>query len=154
MAPSEIPTLTFRGIAYRYSDYDTPFWARSNTKPGRWHLPGDGPTQYLSLSTAAAWAELIRAEDLHRQEEMMLVYMPIWEASIEQAAIVDYSDFPLAEAAGFAPDALVDDDHTRCQLEGQRLRSLGYPALIAPSAALPADLSATLFGPRLGLDWT
>jgi len=154
MAPSRIPTIGFRDIAYRYSNYDTPFWARANTRPGRWHVPGDGPTQYLSLSTDAAWAELIRAEDLRDEREVALVSMPIWQARIDQAAVVDYSDFGTAEAAGFAPDALVDDDHARCQREGRRLRGIGYTGVLAPSAALAGESSLTLFGARLAIAWS
>lgn len=34
-------------ITHRYSSYDTPFWPRENTQPGRWHAHGAGATQYL-----------------------------------------------------------------------------------------------------------
>jgi hypothetical protein len=149
----ERPVTGFEGVAFRYSNYDTPFWARPNTDPGRWHRAGEQATQYLACVPAGAWAELARAEDLRGDEDLALVRMPIWVARIHQQGIVDYRDFDRAEAAGFAPDALVDDDHARCQAEGTRLRVLGYRGVLAPSAALPGALNLTLFGPRVMSSW-
>lgn len=153
MAREPLNAITIKELAYRYSNYDTPFWARGNTQPGRWHVPGDGPTQYLSFSTDGAWAELIRAEDLRTEEEVALVSMPLWQARVEQAAVVDYADFARADAAGFPAEALIDDDYERCQREGRRLRGLGYRGVVAPSAALPGTLNLTLFGGRIAIDW-
>jgi hypothetical protein len=148
-----IPTTTVESIAYRYSNYDTPFWARSNTRPGRWHLVDDGPTQYLSLSTNGSWADLLRTEDLRTEAEAAMVQMPLWQARIDQSYVVDYSDFGAAESAGFPPSALVDDDQARCRVEGRRLRALGYSGVLAPSAALPGEISLTLFGPKVSIGW-
>src|SRR5262245_37715829 len=64
-----LPLVDVDAIAHRYSSYDTPFWARENSEPGRWHVRGDGPTQYLSLSSDGAWAELIRNERLTSEDE-------------------------------------------------------------------------------------
>ena len=66
---------------------------------------------------------------------------------------VDYSTFEKAEAAGFPPDALIDDDRSRCQAEGRRLRSEGRAGVISPSAALPGSMNITLFGRRVGVKW-
>lgn len=145
--------VTVEDVLIRYSNYDTPFWVRENTKAGRWHMPGDGPTQYLSFTTDGAWADLIRAENLRNEEVVRLVHMPLWQARIDQSNIVDYSTFELAESSGFPADALVDDDHGRCRAEGKSLRDDGYAGVIAPSAALPGELTLTLFGPRVSIDW-
>jgi RES domain-containing protein len=139
-------------VAWRYSNYDTPFWARTNTRDGRWNASREASVQYLSLEPNAAWAELIRAEDLREERDVSMVRMPIWVAKVN-AVVVDYSTFAKAESAGFAPDALIDDDWTRCQGEGRRLRDLGYGGVIAPSAALPGAINVTLFGPRILWDW-
>lgn len=153
-ARPEPRTVGYQALAaFRYSDYDTPFWARPNTAAGRWNHPGEDATQYLSLHPDGAWAALARAEDLQSDKELALVRMPIWVASISEHAIVDYSDFARAEEAGLAPEALVDDDYTRCQAEGQRLRRLGYRGVLAPSAALPGLLNLTLFGSRIVSGW-
>lgn len=148
------PVVTLdNAIAHRYSSYDTPFWARENTQPGRWHARGDGPTQYLSLSTDGAWAELIRNEELRTEDEVAMASVSMWAVAVSQAMIVDYSSFARAAAAGFAPRALVDENYRRCQQEGARLRQLGYTGVLAPSAALPGAVNLTLFGPRMASTW-
>lgn len=140
-------------IGYRYSNYDTPFWVRPNTTDGRWHVAGDGPTQYLSLSTEGAWAELIRTEELRSEDEVAMVRMPLWEARLDVGTVVDYSDFGRAEVAGLDPEALITDGWAPCQQEGRRLRELGYSGVLAPSAALPGVRNLTLFGPKVAVDW-
>jgi RES domain-containing protein len=140
-------------IYYRYSSYDVPFWVRPNTTDERWHKSGDGPTQYLSATPDGAWAELIRNENLRSEADLQLVQMPLWQASVEQGRIANYGDFALAEEAGFSPEALVDDDQTRCQEEGQRLRKSGVAGVLYPSAALPGEQNLVLFGPRILLPW-
>lgn len=149
------PVCRYEGLsAFRYSSYDTPFWARANSTSGRWHEAGEIATQHLALHPDGAWAELARAEDLRTDADLALVRMPIWVARISEQLVADYHDFAAAERAGVPPDALVDDDHARCQAEGRRLRGLGLRGVIAPSAALPGHLNLTLFGPRVMSAWT
>lgn len=78
--------------------------------------------------------------------------IPIWVAAINEV-LVDYSTFEKADAAGFAADALVDDDWSRCQDEGRRLRELGYGGVMTPSAALPGATNVVIFGPRILWAW-
>lgn len=144
---------SFEEPGFRYSSYDTPFWVRPNSEPGRWHLPGDGPTQYLSTTVEGAWAELIRAEGLRTQDEVDLVKMPMWVAELHVQRIADYRTFQLADDAGFRPKALIEDSYGRCQEEGARLREAGFQGVIAPSAALPGGRNLTLFGPRIASTW-
>lgn len=154
MAASARPKPVHLNVtACRYSNYDTPFWARENTLAGRWHVPGDGPTQYLSLSVEGAWAELIRAEDLRSEEQVSQVRMSIWQVAVDQQLVVDYSDFAKAEQAGFKPEHLVSEDYRACQREGKRLRQLGHQGVLAPSAALVEATNLTLFGPRIAVAW-
>lgn len=154
MAPEKRPPVVDVDIiAHRYSSYDTPFWARENTEPGRWHARGDGPTQYLSQSTDGAWAELIRNEELTTEDEAAMVSVQMWAVAVNQAMIVDYSTFDRADAAGFDAEALVDEDYARSQQEGSRLRRLGYSGILAPSAALPDAINLTLFGPKMASTW-
>jgi hypothetical protein len=82
-----------------------------------------------------------------------MVRMPLWVLKLSEERIADYSSFDKAEGADFPPDAQIDDDWARCQAEGERLRDLGYRGVIAPSAALPGDLTLTLFGGRRAVDW-
>jgi RES domain-containing protein len=154
MAPKPKPTSTqFDELGFRYSNYDTPFWVRPNSESGRWHRIDDGPTQYLSTTVEGAWAELIRAEDLRSEQEVALVRMPMWVANVHVQPIADYATFEKSEAAGFSPDALIDDDYSRCQEEGMRLRTAGFQGVLAPSAALPGAVNLTLFGPRIASSW-
>jgi hypothetical protein len=154
MAREPKPRLAqFDEVAFRYSNYDTPFWVRPNSEPGRWHWVGDGATQYLSTTVDGAWAELIRAEELRSEQEIELVRMPMWVAEVHVQRIADYSTFEKAEAAGFPPDALIDDDHSRCREEGRRLREGGFQGVVAPSAALSDSNNLTLFGPRIASTW-
>jgi hypothetical protein len=152
MAP-EPPQTALRTVAFRHSRFPTPFWARPNAQPGRWHAPGDGPTQYLSLSPEGAWAELIRREDVSDDDAVAAIRVPIWIASIAADGLADYRDLGRAEAAGLSAEALVDEDYGPCQREGRRLRSLGYDGVITPSAALPGAVNVTLFGGRYAMRW-
>src|SRR5215203_165778 len=153
MARDSPGSTLFDGVAFRYSNYDTPFWVRSNSEPGRWHRGGEGPTQYLSTTVEGAWAELIRAEGLGSEAEVSLIRMPMWVAEVHVQRIADYGTFEKAADAGFPPEALIEDDHTRCQAEGRRLREAGYQGVLAPSAALPDALNLTLFGAKVASSW-
>jgi RES domain-containing protein len=154
MAPDPKPERAeFKDVAFRYSNYDTPFWVRPNSEAGRWHLVGDGPTQYLSATVEGSWAELIRAEGLLSEAEVALVRMPMWVAEIQVPRLADYSTFERADLAGFPPTALVEDDYSRCQQEGYRLREAGFQGVLAPSAALPGSVNLTIFGPRIASTW-
>lgn len=154
MGPEPSPKATsVAGAFFRYSSYDVPFWARSNTSSERWYSAGDGPTQYLSATPDGAWAELIRNENLRSEADLDLVQMALWQAQIEQGRIADYGDFEAAEEAGFDPEALIHDDQTQCRQEGRRLRDAGFAGLIYPSAALPGEQNLVLFGARILLPW-
>jgi hypothetical protein len=107
----------------------------------------------MAFHPEAAWADLIRHEGLETEDEIALVRMKMWALELSQGGFVDYSTFDTAEEAGFPPDALVDDDRRRCQVEGQRLRAEGYQGVIAPSAALPGALNVTIFGRRFKAAW-
>jgi RES domain-containing protein len=143
----------FGETGFRYANYDTPLWARNNKAPARWHVPGDGATQYISLHPDGAWAELVRKEHLQTDEELALVRMMMWAVTLHQQNLVNYSTFAIAEEAGFPPDALVDDDHLRCQAEGKRLRDLKYAGVVCPSAAIPGVLNVAIFGRRFKSMW-
>lgn len=145
--------IAYDDVAFRWSDYDTPLWARPNTSALRWNKARTTPTEYLSLTTDGSWAELIRAEELRTPDELRVVSMPMWVLRVRETSIADYSTFERAEAAGFPPDALVDEDYSRCQDEAERLQNAGFRGVLAPSAALPSAVNLTLFGSRLSVEW-
>lgn len=154
MARDPAPTsIDVTGTFFRYSSYDVPFWVRPNTTNERWHLNGDGVTQYLSATTDGAWAELIRNENLRAESDLSFVAMALWQAKIEQTRIADYHDFEAADLAGFDPEALIHDDQSVCREEGRRLRQAGFSGVLYPSSALPGEENLALFGPRIALPW-
>lgn len=152
MAP-EPDAIAFSDVAFRYADYDTPLWVRPNTENGRWHMARTQPTQYLCLSPDGCWADLIRQEDLRTEIDVALIRMLLWVLKIDEERIADYRTFEKAEAAGFPPDALIDEDWERCQAEAERLKDLGFRGVLSPAAALPGDTALTLFGGRRAVAW-
>lgn len=152
MARSPV-AVPFSDVAFRYADYDTPLWVRPNTCDGRWHSARTVPTQYLCLSPDGSWADLIRQENLRTEPEAAFIRMPLWVLKIAEERIADYSTFEKAEAAGFPPDALIDEDWERCQSEAGRLRDLGFRGVLSPAAALPGETALTLFGGRRAVGW-
>jgi hypothetical protein len=154
MAPEPTPeSVEFDDVAFRYSNYDTPFWVRPNSEDGRWHRAGEGSTQYLSTSVEGAWAELIRATEITSEPEVALIRMPMWVAQVHLMRLADYGTFERAADAGFPPEALIDEDYSRCQAEGRRLREAGFQGVLSPSAALPGSTNLTIFGPRIASSW-
>lgn len=134
-------------VAFRYCDYDVPFWVRPNTRPGRWHRVGDGPTQYWSLTPEGAWAELIRYEALTTEADLDQVRMPIWVCRVASRGIVDFRRATARERYNLTQDNITSDDWTTCQRAGAEVRQ-GFRGVITPSAALPGATNLTLFGAR------
>jgi RES domain-containing protein len=107
----------------------------------------------MSLDAQAPFAEILRNEDLRTEEEASHYSTTIWQLQVDDGSIVDYSTFELADAAGFEAEALVSDDHERCQAEAEWLVGEGARGLLSPSAALAGSINLTLFGPRVAVSW-
>ncbi len=145
---------TWSGTAYRVTSYDVPLWVIPNRRAGRWNRAGEGCTQYLALDAEAPWAEQLRYEDLRSEDDAGHYLSSLWQLRLDLGAVVDYSGFELAERAGFPPEALVEDDYERCQVEAGRLVGIGAIAVLSPSAALPGSTNLTVFGPRVQVSWS
>jgi RES domain-containing protein len=141
------------GIGYRATSYDVPLWVNPNRRSGRWNLAGGECTQYMSLDAQAPIAEMLRHEDLRTDDLASHYRTTLWQMRIDEGCVVDYSTFEKAQAAGFPPEALVEDDHERCQAEALWLIDRGVRALLSPSAALVGSVSLTIFGPRVHIPW-
>lgn len=153
--PRKPPTFTaWSGMGYRATTYDVPLWVHPNRRDGRWNIAGQGSTQYFSGDPEAPYAELMRHENLRTETEAATYRAHLWQGQIDESSIVDYGTFRKAEEAGFPAEALVEDDHERCQEEAAWLRSHGATGLITPSAALPGSVNVTLFGPRVEIPWS
>lgn len=149
------PTITpWSGIVYRATSYDVPLWVNPNRRAGRWNIAGGECTQYMSLDANAPIAEMLRHEDLRTDEAASHYTTTLWQIRVDEVWMVDYSTFEKAQAAGFPPEALVEDDHERCQAEAQWLTDHGVGALLSPSAALVGSINLTVFGPRVHIPWT
>lgn len=140
-------------MAFRWTTYDVPFWARRNSRAGRWHRIGDLPTQYWSLTPDAAWAELIRHEDLYEEAELDLVRMPLWVCRVPKSSLVDLHVQELRERYELDGADLLDDDWSACQRARAALEA-DARGVIAPSSALPQHANLTLFGARRAINWT
>jgi RES domain-containing protein len=149
--PAIVP---WSGRAYRATSYDVPLWVNANRRSGRWNIARRGCTQYMSLDALAPMAEMLRHENLRTDEEASHYRTTLWQIRVDEGCAVDYSTFEKAEAAGFPPEALVEDDHERCQAEAQWLVDQGIRAILTPSAALAGSTNLTLFGPRYPVPWT
>jgi RES domain-containing protein len=154
MAPR--PGPTFVGVdlvVYRITSYDVPLWVNANRRSGRWNIAGGPPTQYMALDSEAPFAEILRHEDLRTEDAAAHYRSTVWQMRIVSEMIVDYSSFAAADTAGFEAEALVGDDHERCQEEAQWLIERGARGVLSPSAALPGSVNLTLFGPRVAVPW-
>lgn len=136
-------------VAFRWADYDTPFWARPNRSAGRWNALGDGPTQYWCLDPLAPWAELIRHEGLREEPELDLLRATLWAARWSIGPLADLGTFENAARWGVAARVLVDDDQRACRILAAELRARGFAGLLAPSAALPGSVTLVVFRPRI-----
>lgn len=135
-------------VAFRYSSYDVPFWVRPNSRAGRWNVPGDGPTQYWSLTPDGAWAELIRFEELRSEGELDFVRIAIWVCRVPTMRLVDLREPETCGRYGLGVTDLTGDDWSRCQAASKAIRSDGARGILTPSAAQPSTVNVTLFGPR------
>ncbi|HYQ77484.1 MAG TPA: RES family NAD+ phosphorylase [Solirubrobacterales bacterium] len=147
------PHFSLQARVYRATSYDVPLRVAANRRSGRWNIAGAGTVQYLCLDAEAPYAEKIRHEDLRSEAEAGTYTVALWELEVNEGLVVDYGTFEKAEAAGFPAEALVDDDHERCQKEARRLASLGARGVLSPSAALPGSTNLTLFGQRVEVRW-
>lgn len=149
-----LPTVAADLVAFRWCSYDVPFWARPNTRPGRWNRAGDEPTQYWSLSPESCWADLIRHENLRTESDLDLVRMPFWVCRVSSMLIVDFTDRETCVRYGVTGDELVADDYAPCQELGALVRARSSAlGVIAPSAALLGHRNLTLFGARRPIMW-
>jgi RES domain-containing protein len=138
---------------YRATSYDVPLRVAANRRSGRWNVAGASPVQYLCLDAQAPFAETMRHEGLRTEVDVGHYEVTLWELEVNEGIVVDYRTFEKAECAGFPAEALVDDDHERCQVEARRLMNLGAQGVLTPSAALPGSINLTLFGPRVEVRW-
>jgi len=117
---------------YRHADPRFPFlWESRDQPPARWNAEGQGPVQYLADTPDGAWAEFLRHEGITDAEDLPGIERDLWavELPVEREPMTA-PDLPVRTLEGGT------DTYPACQAEARRLRELGAPGLIAPSAAL------------------
>lgn len=100
---------------YRHAAYDTPWWANPSRRPGRYHGPGDPPTQYLSLHPLGPAAEMLRHHVGPASiQDADTVLLNLWAAQVSQDGVITV-DFETCGQFGITPEDLVDEDYRPCQ---------------------------------------
>jgi hypothetical protein len=100
----------------------------------------------LVAAPAHLWAETLRFHGVTNPDEAREWIQRPWVANLDLPDDTLEIDFDNAAAHGLDPDALVDDDHARCQ---RWVTTLDVPAIVVPSAALPGTRNIVAFGPRV-----
>lgn len=147
--------VTVEGSTFRQVALDQPpLWhdaglGRSPQQPaGRWHRRGHAFAQYMAMSPAGAWAELIRYFSLRTPQAVVEQRRSLWQTHVELDDVANLSTFDHWVDCGLDPAAAVADDHTECQKIADWLTDSGYRGVLAPSAALPGSINLTVFGGR------
>lgn len=152
-AATPVP-VQLTGVLYRIANYDTPFWGRANTEPGRYHRPEPGRSvQYWSTTPHTAWAEHLRSELIASAEDLQGMRSRLWAAYWRLDRLADLTTTPWREWCGVTGRALTAQSHKQCQAAGARVQAEGLSGLIAPSAALAGGINVVVFGPRAAGDW-
>jgi len=121
--------MATRVRSFRVCDRRYPFlWATSDQPPGRWHDAGEGPCHYLSTTAKAAWAEIVRHEEIRNEEDLEDLCLTLWE--------VDVPDVFVAPSLGLNTLTGGEASYALCRAEARRLRAGGVLGVKATSAAL------------------
>lgn len=121
-------------------------WFRSPaTYGGRYHRAGSRGAWYASSKERAAWAELFRH---HRSTELspLEVRRRVGRATVRDLKVLDLTDRSIRARLGVTEEDLIDDDLALCQAIGEAARAAGFDGILAPSAALPGEMTLAVFG--------
>lgn len=127
-------------IGYRHADPRYPFlWESAGQPAARWHDEGEGPAHYLASTPDAAWAELLRHEEITDAADLETIQRAMWAVEVPHAMLPEVR-LPLRTLRGGART------YAACRREARRLRSVGAPGIRARSAAV---ISTTGSGHRV-----
>ena len=123
-------------IVFRHADPRFPFlWEGAEQPAARWHDAGEGPVHYFSSTPDAAWAELLRHEEITDPAELEGISRAMWA--------VELRDAPLARPRLASAELLGGAEaYAACRSEARRLREAGAEGLIAPSAAVDPEVGS------------
>src|SRR3954471_17406528 len=100
---------------YRLRDEGPPLRVWPVRRPARYSRADDAePTQYLALHPLGPLAELARANDLRRPEQLAALQTRLWMLRLPPLDLLEV-DFASAHEHGLDAADLVSDDHAACQ---------------------------------------
>jgi RES domain-containing protein len=111
---------------------------------GRYHDVGGPGAWYASSTERAAWAELARhitTEGLSPFE----IRRRVGRVLVDDLTVLDLTGHSVSADLGVAEAALVGDDYAACRHLAELARGRGADGLLAPSAALPGELTLVVF---------
>lgn len=136
--------------AFRYANWDTPFWVNPNRSEHRYNHSRSPATQYLSIHPLTPWAEYLRNENRTAIQDVLDIQGRVWSARITVPDDAIHLTFDNVSDFDLEPEDLISDDHGPCQALADRLRqSRRATTLIVPSAALPGTENVIILGPRV-----
>ena len=104
-------------IAYRHADPRRPFlWESGSLPPARWHGEGEGPVQYLSSTPDAAWAELLRHEEIRDEEDLATIRRALWVIEVPDESFEESAVGEEIETGG-------PETYPTCREEARRVRA-------------------------------
>lgn len=101
-------------VAFRASDWDTPFRANTVRRPYRFNRAGSPATQYFALHPMGPLAESLRSRNIRSAPFAAELRTRVWTARFEDGGLMRLT-FDNATDHGLTPEELVDDDWTACQ---------------------------------------
>ena len=141
-------------VAYRLSSWESPLRTEPSRLDGRYHRASElEPTQYLCLHPLGPWAELMRGRELRTREQVLAVRQRTWAAVVDVEGFerVGFEDAP---RHGLKSGDLVSTDYRACQRLADRMRGLGVPGMVVPSAALPGTENLVVLGARVAATYS
>lgn len=127
-------------IGYRHADPRYPFlWETAGQPAARWHDEGEGPAQYFASTPDAAWAELLRHEEITDAADLETIQRAMWAVEVPHATLPEVR-LPLRILRGDVRT------YAACRREARRVRMAGAPGFRARSAAV---ISTTGSGHRV-----
>lgn len=117
---------------FRHTDPRFPFLRESSDQPpARWNGQGEGPVQYLADTPDGAWAEFLRHEGITDVEDLPGIERDLWAVRLPPGTEPNLTPaLPAAVLEGG------QESYPACREEAWRLRGMGLPGFVAPSAAL------------------
>ncbi|HEV8628431.1 MAG TPA: RES family NAD+ phosphorylase [Acidimicrobiia bacterium] len=115
---------------------------------GRYHRTGGPGTWYASFTERGAWAELFRHWGVDEISPFE-IRRRVGRAQVQDLAVLDLTSADVRAALGVEEAELIGNDWSRCQQLADDARAAGFDGLLAPSGALPGEMTLVVFAHAL-----